>query len=321
MSNVWCVRAEFGKYAEAFVKNGYVAIGWLDRIDLGLVKSKDELYPLYREAYPNDTSNVVVGQQVGQISRFLFELKEGDYVITPSSNTEQLYYGIIETENSYFYQIESDECPYRHRRKVSWFKDALLRSGFSVPFQNTIRSSLTVFSISHRDEFLESIGQGDAAVTKTVHDSYRVVLEQILRLDPSEFEILVGHLLTALGFDGTKVTGKVGDGGVDVIGELDVYNLAKVKLFVQAKRYRLDAKIKSSIVKALRSAIPKDGQGAFITTADYDKKSNEIAMDPNFPRIGLINGKKLVDLLISHWDNIPVEFQERLGLEPGLVLK
>ena len=38
-----------------------------------------------------------------------------------------------------------------------------------------------------------------------------------------------------------------------------------------------------------------------------------------FPRIGLINGRQLVDLLVEHWGDIPPEFQERLGLKPGLV--
>jgi len=40
----------------------------------------------------------------------------------------------------------------------------------------------------------------------------------------------------ALGFEGSEVTGKTGDGGVDATGELNVSNLAKVKIFVQAKR-------------------------------------------------------------------------------------
>jgi restriction system protein len=44
-----------------------------------------------------------------------------------------------------------------------------------------------------------------------------------------------------------------------------------------------------------------------------------VALEPGFPRIGLINGRQLVDLLIEHWDDIPSEFSERLGLKRGLV--
>ena len=146
-----------------------------------------------------------------------------------------------------------------------------------------------------------------------------MVLEQILELDATEFEILVGHLLTAMGFEGSEVTGKTGDGGVDATGELNVSNLAKVKIFVQAKRYKLGSKVSANTVKQLRQAIPFGGQGGFITTADYQGKASDIALETGFPRIGLINGRQLVDLLIEHWNDIPPEFRERLGLKPGLV--
>jgi len=131
--------------------------------------------------------------------------------------------------------------------------------------------------------------------------------------------MLVGHLLTALGFEGSEVIGKTGDGGVDATGELNVANLAKVKVYVQAKRYKLGAKVTTNTVKQLRQAIPFGGQGAFITTSDFQSGAAEVALEPGFPRIGLINGRQVVDLLIEHWNDIPQEFKERLGLKQGLV--
>jgi restriction system protein len=107
---------------------------------------------------------------------------------------------------------------------------------------------------------------------------------------------------------------------VDATGELNVSNLAKVKVFVQAKRYKPEAKIPASTVRQLRQAIPFGGQGAFITTARYQQAAFEVALEPGFPRIGLINGRQLVDLLVEHWSDVPADFQERLGLKPGLVL-
>jgi restriction endonuclease Mrr len=145
------------------------------------------------------------------------------------------------------------------------------------------------------------------------------VLEQILQLDDKEFEVLITHLLTALGFEGSEHTGKSGDGGVDATGELNVANLAKVKVYVQAKRYQLGAKISANAVKQLRQSIPNQGQGAFITTADFQKAASDVALEQGFPRIGLVNGRQLVDLLVEHWEDIPQEFKDKLGLKPGLV--
>ena len=321
MNSVWCVRAEFGTYTSAFVEGGYAAIGWLALVDLSHLKTRDEIYPLYKTAHPDDTSNIVIGQQVGQIVRFLCEMEPGDYVITPDANTELLHYGKIAPEPSYLYAPNDEKCPYPHRRRIEWSKDLLKRADFSVPFQNTMRSSLTVFSVSQKEEFFSRIGRQDLAPKPTLerYDPYHVVLEQILELDDKEFEILASHLLTALGFEGSEVTGKTGDGGVDATGELNVANLAKVKVFVQAKRYKQGTKISASTVRQACQAIPFGGQGAFITTADFQSSATDIALEAGFPRIGLISGRQLVDLLVEHWADIPQEFRERLGLKPGLV--
>ncbi len=318
--NVWVVRADFGRYTDNFINGGYIAIGWIWERDLTAISSREELYPIYRQTHPDDKSNIVVGQQVGQIARFLLEIKAGDYVITPPTDTEWLHYGKVAAD-PYYFSNENDGCPYPHRRKIEWAQRRLKRSEFSIPFQNTIRSSLTVFYVSRGQELLSTIGVhrvGSESKPET-NDPHQVVLNQILELDSGEFEILVGHLLTALGFEGSRVIGKPGDGGVDVIGELNASNLAKIKVFVQAKRYELQAKVKASTVKQLRQAIPFGGQGAFITTANYQTKATEVAVEDGFPRIGLINGHQLVDLLVEHWSSIPAEFRDSLGLKPGLV--
>ena len=321
MANLWVIRADFGKYTDHFTNGGYTAIGWIGNRDLSDVQDRKALLPIYKKAHPFDKSNYVIGQQIGQIARFLFEIKAGDYVITPPENTEWLHYGEVLSNPSYFYSDTNDGCPYRHRRRVEWAKECFRRSQFSVPFQNTIRSSLTVFKVSHRNEFFNAIRRSDLVTERRNRreDSYRVVLDQILELDATEFEVLVGHLLAAIGFEGTEVVGKTGDGGVDVIGDLNASNLAKVKIFVQAKRHKLGSKVSANTVKQLRQSIPFGGQGAFITTAGYQAKATEIATADGFARIGLINGPQLVDLLIEYWSNIPEEFQERLGLKPGLV--
>ena len=320
MLNVWCVRAEFGTYATHFIKGGYVAIDFDLPSTLAQISSREEVSVLYKQALPNETSNFVIGQQVGQVTRFLLEMLIGDYVITPSADTEWLYYGQITDVGYRFESTTEDGCPYRHRRGVAWNKDKIRRSDFSVPFQNTIRSSLTVFAISQTDEFLTKINaEGHVpAERKTAYDPYESVLERVLELDAKEFEILVGHLLTALGFD-CKVTGKTGDGGVDATGILNVGNLAKVKVFVQAKRYARGVKIRANIVKQLRTAIPSDGQGVFITTANFQTAASDVAVENGFPRIGLINGHQLVDLLANHWHVIPEDFRNLLRLRTGLI--
>jgi len=320
--NLYVVRAKSGEYTNHFVNGGYIGIGWLKEKDLTEIKTLDQLYVLFTNTFPPDTSRILIGNNVGQVARFLFEIKAGDYVITPALDTEYIYYGVVK-DDTYNYSDGKDGCWFPHRRKVEWVKQPILRSQFNVPFQNSIRSTLTVFRVQHLKNFLETIGRGTEvpeSLRLNEADYYTVVLNRILELDNKEFEILITDLLSAVGFEGSEHTGKSGDGGVDATGELNIANMAKVKVFVQAKRYKLGVKIAAGVVKALRQSIPFGGQGAFITTCDYQDSAKEVALEPGFPRIGLVNGHQLVDLLVEHWDDITQEFKEKLGLKKGLVL-
>jgi len=134
VSQLFVVRADYGKYAQAFFKGGYVAIGWIDGSDFSEVSSREQIQTLYRASHPNDTSNVVIGQQVGQIARFFLELQPGDYVITPSQDTELVYYGEVLPEPIYSYVPGDPTCPFPHRRPVKWASKSPRRADLSVPF-------------------------------------------------------------------------------------------------------------------------------------------------------------------------------------------
>lgn len=319
---VWCVRADFGRYAELFREGGYASLDYSIEEPMEVGSPREKFIELYKKYNPKDTSNVAIGQQSGQLFRFMSEIRPDDYIVTPSSDIDTLFYGVVLDEPYFFDSQPADGCPYRHRRPVRWFKETVSRNSFSVPFQQTIRSSLTIFNISQASEFLSIINAEGFKSEKEppAFNLYESVLERVLLLDDKEFEILAKDLLSAVGFEATEVTGGVGDGGVDATGILNVFNIAEIKIHVQAKRYKRGSRINKSTVKQLRSSIPAGALGAFITTADFQKNAYEAATEDGFPRIGLVNGEQLVHLLIEHWDNISEEFREKLGLKRGLVL-
>lgn len=319
---VFVVRSEYGKYAEVFKQGGYVAIGWLPNVDLTQVKDREELRGVYEVNYPDVVKSSVISNHVGQIARFVFDVRPGDHVLTRTLDAELVYHGVVQENSDYTFFLGSDACPYPHRRSIKWSKNSMRRSDFSVPLQNTMRSLLTIFEVSQANEVFSLAGRDElvSPTAKKALDMYDVVLERILTLDATAFEELVENLLAAMGFEETEHTGKSGDGGVDARGTLDVGGLAKIRLFVQAKRYQISNRISAGVVQAFRGAIPNGAQGAFITTADYTVKAHEVALATGFPRIGLINGRQLVDLLTEHWTDLPLEIRDQLGLQPGLVL-
>ena len=319
MTNVWCVRSEFGKYTDHFVSGGYAAVGWIGGDDLTGITDREEFRRLYKKDQPQDT-DARVGANVGQVYRFMVDVKPGDYIITPTTNSALLRYGRVESEPSYEPE-QDDGCPFPHRRRVAWEKQPLNRKELSMPLQYSMRAQMTVFAVKHREDFLLAVGRPElVGMPATAHyDAYDIVLKRLLDMEAQQFEILVGHLLAAIGFDDPQVIGKPGDGGVDVIGDLNVSGLATIKFFVQVKRYTPGSRVAANAVKQLRSSIPQAGQGAFITTAGFQKSAFDVASEPGFPPIGLINGHQLIDLLIEHWAAFDPEFQDQLGLKPGLV--
>ena len=326
MPNVWAVRASGGALTAAFVRGGYASVGYGMDIDLSTVTNYANVETLYRQKHPETLSNYKIGQEVGQLHRFLHVLKADDYVITPAEQAGVLRYGILSDDAPYFTDGGDAEDTHTNRRQVQWSPDKLLRSQLSVPFQRSLAAPRTVFSLErHEREFFENIGRDDLALEQGApapdeHDPYNTAIMRLLELDPDEFEDLVGVLLAAMGFEQVRVTGKSGDGGVDVIGVLHASTLADVRLFVQVKRHQQSNKVNKAAVQQVRAGIPFGGNGAIITTSSFAKPAIEAANEPDYPRVGLTDGAQLVDLLLEYWAELPSEFQEKLGLKPGLVL-
>ncbi|HUT98611.1 MAG TPA: restriction endonuclease [bacterium] len=161
------------------------------------------------------------------------------------------------------------------------------------------------------------LGTEKPSEVQTLDGLYEAVLDRILELDPEDFEILVTALLSTLGFEAQHV-GRTGDGGIDAVGTLDVYGMARVELMVQCKRYKRDSRINPKQVRDFRGAVPQNSQACFITTAGYVKKSWEEATREGYKRIGLINGRQLVDILTEKYHDLPTELKDRLNLRLAL---
>lgn len=305
-SKVFVVRADYGKYTEAFQMNEYMGIGWFfdnpeGKVDLS---DKEALKEYYRKFYPEDP-NMRLNQNVGQIFRFLNEIKIGDIVICPY-NTNELLVGRVEGD---FYFQNDSTSRYCWRKKVKWFDSTIDRHTLSVPLQNTLRSSLTVFLVSTTDEILQALGISNqvSGLTQpkidTTLSNNELIRKRILDLDATEFELLVAYVLRTLGFDPKQETGKVGDGGIDFEGILDVKGVAAVNLQVQVKRYDKGV-IGEKDIRNFRGALKKDYQGCFITLSTFNKKAIESAIDKEREPIRLIDGAQFIEIFIEQYEKV-----------------
>lgn len=145
------------------------------------------------------------------------------------------------------------------------------------------------------------------------NEAQRKVLKAcLLKIDPFAFERLIGELLEKLGYENVCVTKRSGDGGIDVTATLTVYGVTNVKTAVQVKRY--SANVGDKVVRELRGAVVVDQRGLIITTADFTKAAKEEASAENKMPISLVNGEKLLELLVKYGIGVKTQKVELISL-------
>ncbi len=127
----------------------------------------------------------------------------------------------------------------------------------------------------------------------------KALYQQLSVMPPYKFEQLVRDLLEAMGYEDVTVTKESGDKGVDVVAMVQ-FGITTITEVVQVKRHQ--SNIGRPVLDQLRGALPyyKAIRGTIITLGNFSKGCKEAALFPGAAPIGLINGEKLLDLLIEH---------------------
>jgi len=140
---------------------------------------------------------------------------------------------------------------------------------------------------------VRSINDIKRATRKALH-------ERITSMPPELFEKLIGSLLEKLGFqEGTvRVTGRSGDGGIDVIGVMNIEDITELEVAVQVKR--ISRNVPPEKIRALRGALMPNQRGIFITTSKFTSQAEQEACAAGKVPISLVDGEQLLDLLFVH---------------------
>ncbi len=146
----------------------------------------------------------------------------------------------------------------------------------------------------------------------TVRESLR---EHLLQMDPGAFEELVGRLLEEMNYQKVKVVGQSGDGGVDVVADIQL-GVTSVREVVQAKRHKRTIQRKD--LDALRGSLYRFNavRGTIVATSRFAKGAVEAAFAQGAAPITLIDGDRLIDLLIEHGIGVRTRAIEVLTFDP-----
>lgn len=208
----------------------------------------------------------------------------------------------------------------------STIKDTLRRRLRNLLERGLLDRSGTQYTISETGlTYLGRAGDEDAtssdedqAIRKLVRQreaSVRESMRDILAdLDPFAFEHLVKRLLEEMSYDNVQVTSRSGDGGVDVVADIEL-GITAVREVVQAKRHK--RAIQRKDLDALRGSLHRFGavRGTIIATSRYAKGTRDAAFESGAAPITLIDGEKLIDLLVAHGIGVRKKTLEVLELD------
>ena len=157
----------------------------------------------------------------------------------------------------------------------------------------------------------EAVRKNNAEVRERLH-------QELKEMDPFAFEDLVALLLEALGFVDVEVTTRSGDGGVDVRGTLAVGGITNVKTAIQVKRWAKN--VAGKTVRELRGGLSPHERGLIITTSGFTRDARTEAETAERMPISLVDGGKLVALLIEHGIGVVLTEARILRLDPKTLL-
>jgi restriction system protein len=263
-----------------------------------------------------------------------------DFVKSPGGETEaaldeaegllKLLALVADSGPASFGQLVAGWGEYLSRRSKfgtdSTIKDTLRRRLKNLLSRELLDRSGTQYTISEAGlAYLGRTGDEDAPgggehqeirkLVRQQESSVRESIRDILAdLDPYAFEHLVKRLLEEMSYDNVNVTSRSGDGGVDVVADIEL-GITSVREVVQAKRHKRTIQRKD--LDALRGSLHRFGavRGTIIATSKYSKGTRDAAFEPGAAPITLIDGEKLVDLLIAHGIGVRKKTLEVLDLD------
>jgi restriction system protein len=194
---------------------------------------------------------------------------------------------------------------------ISTFKDTLRRRLNNLLERGLVERKGTLYSITQDGlSYLQDAGDEDsiggsdqnefwALVRKQENTIRGSLLELLLNMDSFSFEHLIKRLLEEMRYQNVEVTARSGDGGVDVIGSIEL-GISSVREVVQVKKHRKPIQRKD--LDALRGSLHRFNavRGTIVTTSKFAKGTKEAAFEIGAAPITLIDGNKLIDMLIEY---------------------
>ncbi len=171
-----------------------------------------------------------------------------------------------------------------------------------LEFQNEHPKTVQTYEVASTHVPLPS-DEPNVAIARLAMQNEKIVRKQyadyLCQMDPFRFEHLIKRLLEEMGYEDVEVTAATNDKGVDVVGEIEL-GISRVREVIQVKRQQ--SNVGRGILDSLRGSLYRFDavRGTIITTSGFSKGAQGEAFAKGQAPITLIDGERLISLLIEH---------------------
>lgn len=180
---------------------------------------------------------------------------------------------------------------------------------YAAPSWRAFDAASTVADQSDVNE-LDPVEQIDEGIRRLQAAAKAELLTRLHAREPAFFEQAVVDLIVAMGYGNADAaairTQLSNDAGIDGVVDQDALGLSRV--YLQAKRYALDASVGRPEIQAFVGALhgAQANQGVFITTGRYSSGASQYAAGVA-TRVVLIDGQRLASLMIRYGVGVQVK--------------
>ena len=331
MNDIWVVRAgRGGAYIDTYLDKGVITIGMSDRIGAEAIgESRKALLERTAKAHP-EWSKPRLATHVGQIYRFLAEIKVGDEVATYDPNLRRYLLGVVSSEARYEPDVV-EWLPYV--RSVKWDR-RVARDSLSVESRNSLGAIQSIFRLSSdvsselrklavpldapaeveppKPAVPTSKGQSLDELREEVIEKAAEFIEDLLAaLGPYEMQDFVAGLLRAMGYK-PRVSAQGSDRGVDIFASPDGIGLQEPRIFVEVK-HRRNTQMGSQQIRAFLGGRKAGDRCLYVSTGGFTKDARYEAERSNVP-LTLLALPDLRALLVEHYEALDAETKRLVPL-------
>lgn len=323
--SLWVVRAgRHGEREQEAIENNFVVVGWNELPDLSKIETRVELSNLVKQKYP-DISDARAANWLGQLWRFLKEMKIGDLVVLPLKSQSTIAVGEIESN----YQFKKLDGQGNHIRAVKWIK-TVPRSAFDQDLLYSFGALQTVCQVQRNDaeNRLKKLLKREAHVKEQnvvlelageeIPDVEELARDQIMKyvginFKGHELARLVEAILQAQGYV-TEKSPPGPDGGVDILAASGTLGFDRPKICVQVKSTSAPVDVK--VLRELQGVMSKvrAEQGLLVSWGGFNGGCLKEARDAFFS-IRLWDQGNLIENLFKLYERFDDELKAELPLK------